>query len=114
MNRTIAFLFPRWLSLCLPALLAAAALTGCSDACEEAAAKTEECLGGDGESYQGSQPECSGEIECSSECTVEANCKDIYAYFRHLNTRPGAEPDNPPYDPRQNPYHRCISSCQGQ
>lgn len=94
MNRSIALL--------LSALLGSAALTGCGDACEEAATKTEECLGGDEEVYRGSQPECSGEIACSAECTVEASCEDIYAYFRNL--------PNPP----DNPYTTCVQSCEGQ
>jgi hypothetical protein len=75
---------------------------GCSDSCEEAAAKTDECLGGDGDGYQGSEPECSGELECAAECTVEASCEDIGEFFRKL-----PDVDNLP----DNAYAQCMSTC---
>jgi hypothetical protein len=76
---------------------------GCGDACEEASAKIDECLGGDGDGYQGSEPECSGEIACSAECTVEASCEDIYEFFRELPDVAGLTGTNP--------YAQCMSTC---
>lgn len=97
--------------------LCAATATGCGDTCEEANLRLEECLGasGEGELFQGSEPECSGAQECRSECSVEASCRDIGNYFCKLS-RP-ADPSTCTVDedgdgePDVNPYEACILSC---
>ncbi|EYF07359.1 hypothetical protein [Chondromyces apiculatus] len=93
---------PRYRALGALLLGLAAALVGCGDTCEEASARIDECLGGDSNSYQGSEPECSGEIECAAECTIEARCQDIYDFFRYLP------------EPADNNYTACVTACEGE
>ena len=101
---------------------------GCEDTCEESALRLEECLGEseEGELYQGSETECSGEQECAAACTVEASCGDIGNYFCKLTERlkdlpPSADSacdadDVPEQDETApevvNPYEACILSCE--
>ncbi|AKT41690.1 uncharacterized protein CMC5_058990 [Chondromyces crocatus] len=81
-------------------MVAALPLLGCGNTCEEASARIAECLGNDGNSYQGSEPECSAAIECAAECTIEARCQDIYDFFRYLP------------NPADNNYTACVTACK--
>jgi hypothetical protein len=66
----------RFLVLVL-SLLATSTLTGCgSDACEDAAAKLEDC--GEDAPEPKSSVECTGESECVAQCFLDyATCEDL-------------------------------------